>query len=328
MPPTDVLRSGPTDFHRPASRCVLLAAARVRAMEWARVRPRAWNAPLVGPPRTGGYSETVGTVPPCTVGTEGGEAPHRWGQPSAQDSGTTARLDTLARQLAEAARSLQGQSSPQQVLDGVVNLARAMVPGAEEATITMVRKDRHCYSAAATSTVASDFDVLQNETGEGPCLDAIWHQETVRVDDLAADPRWPVLGPRAAERGVHSMLCFQLFVHRNTLGALDLLASATSAFTDESEHVGLLLASHAAIAAADAHHLENVTSALVSRDVIGQAKGILMERFKITSEQAFAVLAKVSQDTNRKVSSIAEELARTGTLTAQLHAGQDSQDTP
>ena len=286
------------------------------------------ECPARGAAACGALFAATGTVPRCDVSTEGGGGPRQWGQPSAQDTGTTAALDTLARQLAEAARSLQGQSSPQQVLDGVVKLACALVPGAEEATITMVRKDRHCYSAAATSALASDFDVLQNETGQGPCLDAIWHQETVRVDDLTADQRWPVLGPRAAERGVRSMLCFQLFVHRNTLGALDLLARSTSAFTDESEHVGLLLASHAAIAAADAHHLENVTSALMSRDMIGQAKGILMERFKITSDQAFAVLAKVSQDSNRKVSSIAEELASTGTLTAQLRADEGHQDTP
>ena len=135
------------------------------------------------------------------------------------------------------------------------------------------------------------------------------------MDDLASDPRWLVLGPRAAERGIRSMLCLQLFVHRDTLGALDLLGRATSAFTDESEHVGLLLASHAAIAAADAYHFEHVNSALVNRDIIGQAKGILMERFKITSDQAFAVLAKVSQDTNRKVAAVAEDLARTGMWT-------------
>src|SRR3982751_3803310 len=100
------------------------------------------------------------------MSTEGGDDRRQWGQPSAQDTGTTGSLDTLARRLAEAARSLQRQTSPQQVMDGVVKLACAMVPGADEATITMVRKDRHCYSAAATSTLASDFDVLQDETGE------------------------------------------------------------------------------------------------------------------------------------------------------------------
>src|SRR3954464_598224 len=261
------------------------------------------------------------------MSTGGGDDRRQWGQPSAQDTGTTARLDALARRLAEAARSLQRRESPQQVMDGVVNLACSMVPGADEATITMVRENRHCYSAAATSAQASDFDVLQDETGEGPCLDAIWQQETVRVEDLASDPRWPVLGPRAAERGVLSMLCFQLFVHRDTLGAGGVVAHAKAAFPDESEHVGLLLASHAAIAAADAQHLENVSSALVNRDIIGQAKGILMERFKITSDQAFAVLAKVSQDTNRKVAAVAEDLARTGMWTPGSRAGQERQDT-
>jgi GAF domain-containing protein len=225
-----------------------------------------------------------------------------------------AGLDELARRLASAARGLQKQLGPQQVLNRVVSLAVAMVPSADEATITMVRARRQVYSAAATGDLARWFDVLQDETGEGPCLDAMWREQTVRVDDLASDPRWPVLGPRAAERGVGSMLCFQLFVHEDTLGALDLLAHEKAAFTDESEHVGLLLASHAAIAVADAQKLDHAAITLVNRDVIGQAKGILMERFKITADEAFNVLAKVSQDTNRKVYAVAEDLTRTGTL--------------
>jgi GAF domain-containing protein len=253
-------------------------------------------------------------VPGCVVSTQGGENPNQRGQPSAQDTGTTAALDDLARQLAEAARGMQKQLDPQQVLDRVVTLAVAMVPGADEATITMVRARRHVYSAAATGELARGFDALQDETGEGPCLDAMWKQQTVRVDDLAADPRWPVLGPRAGARGVGSMLCLQLFAHEDTLGALDLLAREKSAFTDESEHIGLLLASHAAIAVADAQKLRHAAIALANRDIIGQAKGILMERFKITADQAFGVLAKVSQDTNRKLSAVAEDLTRTGFL--------------
>jgi GAF domain-containing protein len=248
------------------------------------------------------------------MSTPGGVHPTQRGQPSAQDTGTTAALDELARRLAEAARGLQQQLDPQQVLDRVVNLAVAMVPGAAEATITMVRARRHVYSAAATGELARWFDVLQDETGEGPCLDAMWKQQTVRVNDLAADPRWPVLGPRAGERGVGSMLCLQLFVHEDTLGALDLLAHEKAAFTDESEHIGLLLASHAAIAVAGAQKLGHAAIALVNRDIIGQAKGILMERFRLNADQAFDVLAEVSQDTNRKLHVVAEELTRTGTL--------------
>jgi len=248
------------------------------------------------------------------VSTQGGDNPNQRGQPSAQDTGTTAALDDLARRLAEAARGMQKQLDPQQLLNRVVSLAVEMVPGADEATITMVRARRHVYSAAATGELARGFDDLQNETGEGPCLDAMWKQQTVRVDDLAADPRWPVLGPRAAARGVGSMLCLQLFAHEDTLGALDLLAHEKSAFTDDSEHIGLLLASHAAIAVADAQKLEHAGIALVNRDIIGQAKGILMERFKITADQAFNALAKVSQDTNRKLYAVAEDLSSTGTL--------------
>ena len=145
-------------------------------------------------------------------------------------------------------------------------------------------------------------------------MDALWNQETVRVDDLGSDSRWPVLGPRAAERGIGSMLCLQLFVLRDTLGSLNLIAYEKSALTDESEHIGLLLASHAALAVASAQELDHSAIALANRDVIGQAKGILMERFKITAEQAFEVLTKVSQDTNRKVYAIAEALTLTGTL--------------
>jgi len=300
-------------FERAARRCVVLNRARCRAAARHRVRSRVCKRRTRAALCTGTARAGL-SVPWWLVSTPGGENPNQRGQPSAQDTGTTAALDDLARRLAEAARGMQKQLEPQQVLDRVVSLAVAMVPGAEEATITMVRGRRHVYSAAATGELARWFDVLQNETGEGPCLDAMWNQQTVRVNDLAADPRWPVLGPRAGARGVGSMLCLQLFVHQDTLGALDLLAQEKSAFTDESEHIGLLLASHAAIAVAGSQKLGHAAIALANRDIIGQAKGILMERFKITADQAFDALAKVSQDTNRKLYSVAEDLTRTGTL--------------
>ena len=170
-------------------------------------------------------------------------------------------------------------------------------------------------SAAATGEPARRFDELQQELGQGPCLDAMYEQATVRVDELAGDPRWPDLGRRAtAELGVAGVLCIQLFVRRSDLAALTLLSRSPRAFTDESERVGLLFATHAAIAMADARDLDHVTVALTSRDVIGQAKGILMERYKITAEMAFALLATTSQETNRKLAEVAARLAETGAL--------------
>jgi GAF domain-containing protein len=143
----------------------------------------------------------------------------------------------------------------------------------------------------------------------------MYEQQTVRVDDLATDTRWPELARRIAdELGVASMLCIQLFVHAKDLGSLNLLAHRPNAFTDESERIGLLFASHAAIALADAQDLENISTALNRRDVISQAKGILMERYKITAPTAFALLAKTSQETNTRVYDIAETLTQTGML--------------
>jgi GAF domain-containing protein len=236
------------------------------------------------------------------------------GQPSIHDTGTRSGADDLAQRLTELARDLQRFSTSQEVLDHIVATVADMVPGAEDATITVAQQREAARSAAASSDRARLFDVLQSETGQGPCLDALFDQETVRVDDLGTEERWPALSARVEELGARSMVCFQLFVTGNTLGSLDLLATGPRAFSDESERVGLLFASHAAIALADAQQLEGVRSALVNRDVIGQAKGILMERLKVTADEAFLLLVEASQDTNRKLRDVAAHLAHTGTL--------------
>jgi GAF domain-containing protein len=142
----------------------------------------------------------------------------------------------------------------------------------------------------------------------------MYDHQTVRVDDLATEERWPELARRAQEIGAASMVCFQLFVDGDDLGALNVLARAPGAFTDESERIGLMLASHAATALAQAQKLNHLGFALASRDLIGQAKGVLMERYKITPDQAFALLARASQDTNRKLHEVAEYLTQTGVL--------------
>ena len=233
------------------------------------------------------------------------------GQPSDDNTGTSLDADALAVRLTVLARDLQRLSSPQDVLDRIVTEVVMMVPGCEDATITIAEKRRSAKSAAASSERATLFDKLQSESSEGPCLDALFEQETVRVDDLSVDRRWPRLSARVGELGARSMVCFQLFVTGdNTLGSLDLLATDTDVFTDESEHIGLMFASHAAIALAAAQKLQGVETALINRDVIGQAKGILMERYKLNAEQAFAFLTRLSQTANRKLVDVAQELVR------------------
>ncbi|WP_142063664.1 ANTAR domain-containing protein [Pseudonocardia kunmingensis] len=98
------------------------------------------------------------------------------------------------------------------------------------------------------------------------------------------------------------------------LGALNLYSDRVDAFDDESEHVGLLLASHAAVAMAGAQQQENLRAAIATRDLIGQAKGILMERYKVSEDQAFAILVRASQNANRKLRDVAEQLGSSGEL--------------
>ena len=136
----------------------------------------------------------------------------------------------------------------------------------------------------------------------------------VRVDDLATERRWPEFARRASERGVGSMLCFRLFVEGDRLGGLNMYAGTPGAFDDESQDVGLMFACHAAVALAGAGHEEKLRAAMTNRDLIGQAKGILMERHKLTADQAFGVLARVSQELNRKLVDIAREFTDTGAV--------------
>ena len=246
------------------------------------------------------------------MGMETAEPPAERGRPS-EHAGTEDGED-LPRRLAELARSMQRQPDNAAVMDIIVSAVVHEVPGAEEATISLVHGRRRVVSAATSSEVARRFDDLQEETGQGPCMDAMYEHETVRVDDLRSDPRWPELGRRVDELGLVSALCIQLFVEGDDMGAMNLLARQPSAFTDESEHIGLLIASHAAVAVAQAQKLNHLGIALASRDVIGQAKGVLMERYKITADQAFALLAKVSQDTNHRLHEVAEYLTLTGVL--------------
>jgi GAF domain-containing protein len=154
----------------------------------------------------------------------------------------------------------------------------------------------------------------QYDTGLGPCLDAVYEQQTVRLADMTAEDRWPEFTRRATHLGVRSMLSFQLYVEQDNLGALNLYSRDTNAFDDESEHVGLLFATHAAVAMSGAQQQEQLSRAAAVRDLIGQAKGILMERHKLTADQAFTLLVGASQTTNTKLVDVARHLTETGEL--------------
>ena len=223
--------------------------------------------------------------------------------------------EDLADRLADLARGLEEQHDVQTTLDALVAAAVGTIPGAQHVSISAIRR-REVITRASTNGLPRETDRAQYETGQGPCLDSLFEHQTARIPDMAAETRWPAFAARAHDLGAGSMLSVQLYVNGEDgdLGALNLLNEAPHAFDAESEHVALLFAAHAAVAMIGADQQAHLRSALGTRDVIGQAKGILMERFKITPDQAFGLLTAASQQTNRKLADVAEALTQTGEL--------------
>ncbi len=209
---------------------------------------------------------------------------------------------------AEVARALFAQGDVQHTLQKIVDLAVETIDGCDHAGISFL-KGTTGSTPAASDGIPITVDAIQYETGEGPCLSAIREHEVFESGNLPLETRWPHFAARAArETGITSMLSFRLFVAGDTLGALNLYSKAPAAFDERSRTVGLVFAAHAAIALATAVHAEQMDEALQSRDLIGQAKGILMAREGVTADEAFDMLRRASQRLNVKLRQVAGEM--------------------
>jgi GAF domain-containing protein len=218
-----------------------------------------------------------------------------------------------ARRLSELARELQADITAEALLKHIARAAVTEVAGARHAAITLVA-GKTFATAGVSDELAARIDQIQYETGEGPCLDAAREHKTVRCDDLRADARWPRFASHAVKLGVRSVLSVQLFAGNDSFGALNLYGRDPAAFGSDSESTGILLASHAALAMSAARTQTGLLTAMDSREMIGQAKGILIERYKITGVEAFGLLVVSSQAVNRKLRDVAEHLVATGEL--------------
>ncbi|OBF28909.1 response regulator receiver protein [Mycobacterium sp. ACS1612] len=213
----------------------------------------------------------------------------------------------LARLLGDLAVDMQAQSGTADTLHTIVDAAAHIVPGARWAGISRIHA-RRVFAEVPTDPIVAKLDDLQSELGDGPCLTALREHQTVHIADMTTDLRWPQFAQQATELGVRSLLSFQLFVRSETLGALNLYAGEPDVFSDDSVDVGTILAQHAAVAMIGATAETNFQAALASRDVIGQAKGLLMHRDHLTGLQAFNLLAKASKETNIKLVDVARWL--------------------
>jgi GAF domain-containing protein len=219
-----------------------------------------------------------------------------------------------AESLAILARALHVKDAElQPTLQAIAATAVSMLSPAQYAGVTTFAGGE-LIPRAFTGEPPLLLDRLQQQLGDGPCISAARHQSVFRIEDSRQDERWPEFAAEAAPLRVRSMLCVPLGVDERGLGALSLYAAQAAAFSDLHERVATLLATFAALALAEAQRADQLHDALGSRDVIGQAKGILMERHGVTADAAFGVLARVSQAENMKLAEIARRLAETGML--------------
>lgn len=221
-------------------------------------------------------------------------------------------LADVSEQMSRIARELQVVSDdPDAVLRATSKAAVDAVPGAEYASVTLVTGGR-VESPVLVGDLAGKSDALQQEFGEGPCIRAAVTDETVWIDDMRAEQRWPRFATAAAALGIRSMVCFCLYLDGHDFGALNLHSTEVEAFGSESRSIGALFAAHAATAFAGSREAQQLRTALTSRDLIGQAKGMLMERYGITADAAFRLMAQLSQESNTKLVEIAGQIVSSG----------------
>jgi transcriptional regulator with GAF, ATPase, and Fis domain len=221
---------------------------------------------------------------------------------------------SIAMRLAELVREIDGRfdTAAEAVLDELATSTVALLPGAQYCGITTATRDGTVQTVGRTHRYAVVLDEIQHRRQEGPCLSAAWNQHTVTVSDLDRDERWPKFREDAvATTPVRSVLSFQLFTSRKQVGALSFYAERPAAFDDDAVEEGLILAAHTAIAWHVLLRDKQFRSALASRDVIGQAKGIIMERFDVDAVRAFELLKRLSQDTNTPLVAVAGRLVKT-----------------
>lgn len=201
----------------------------------------------------------------------------------------------------------------QPTLEAIASTAVTMLSPARYAALTVLARGE-LIPRASTDEPPLLLDRLQQRLGDGPCVNAAKRQSVFRIDDTREDLRWPEFCAEAARLNVRSMLCVPLWIDERGLGALSLYADQAAAFNESHERVTILLATFAALALAEAQRSDQMHDALSSRDVIGQAKGILMERHGVTADAAFSVLSRVSQAENIKLAEVARRFVETGDL--------------
>ncbi|MGW7680846.1 GAF and ANTAR domain-containing protein [Kribbella sp. NPDC054772] len=217
----------------------------------------------------------------------------------------------------EVSASLSFPMDLDETLEVITAGAAEAVPNIDFASISITGKDGRIETLAPTDELAQRADDLQYELGEGPCLDAVFDRPVVQVDDIATDLRWPTYGPRAAkEIGIGSQLAFQFRADPHGRGGVNLYSVHPHALTAESRQLGAMFANLAAVALGWSR-ANTLAEELVTRTDIGEAIGIVMERYRLDPDRAFSFIVRTSQTSNTKLHDVAAGIIEDTTRRAE-----------
>lgn len=208
---------------------------------------------------------------------------------------------------AQMALDLHDEPTAESTIERIADYAKVAL-GCDDAGVMLVHARNQIETAAATSPRVVESHSLQIVHDEGPCLDAIEGESHYRSDDVQVDPRWERWGPAVAALGLRSVLSLRLETKSRNYGSLNLYAERIDAFDQDDLAVATIFVRHAAIAVANVHNEEGLQVAIDARKLIGQAQGILMERYDLDPDRAFEFLRRQSQAHNVKLRYVAEWL--------------------
>lgn len=216
----------------------------------------------------------------------------------------------LAARMADLARTASAARSAADILDSVTAAAVELIPGVDTAGILLIRGSGH-ESVADTTEIPRQLDALQMTLNEGPCMQAALADTEIVTDDFRSETRWARYSPAVVDIGVLSGLSFKMFTGERTAGALNLFGFRPRTWNDDDIAIGGVLAAHATAAILAYQQGEQLRAALLTRDQIAQAKGIVMERYNVDDIRAFEMLRQLSQETNTKLFEVARKVIDT-----------------
>jgi GAF domain-containing protein len=210
--------------------------------------------------------------------------------------------------LLQVTREINEPRELQSTLDMIVETAARSLPGINHVGITIASRDGGMETRAGSDPFVWELDELQYELGEGPCVHAIGVDPVTTVEWASREQRWPRFMKLAVAKGLRSQVGMRLYTERETLGGLNMYSTTTDTIDADVVHLAELFAAHAALALGHSRREEQLTTALRTRKIIGQAIGILMERHAVDEDGAFAYLTRVSSHSNVKLRRVAQEI--------------------